>query len=499
VNRFIVLCFILFLFTTPCLSLFTLNEKSYWSTEIVDDEGNTGRYTSIDIDSRNYPHISYCREDNGGFVKYAYWNGVNWILSTIDKGFDYTFGNVLTTSICLDSNDYPHIAYAKPPNMVNYASWNGTIWNIETIYTGNGIYGSVGLILDSNDNPHISYCDGLGSFVLRYAHRHNSEWSNDIIDNIKSSGFHNSISIDSNDCVHIAYSNIDHKEIKYAVKNSSTLEWKLESVDSTILGFPNYPSIDIDSHNLPHIGYYDSGKEYNYLKYAHKNSSTLHWISKTIIADKPVGNSYSLAISDLDDVYLMYQNIESKDLELIYWNDTKWISEIIDFEGLVGCCSDISIAPYESAYVSYRDEEFGNLKFAFKNIKPSTPVITGPSQGKIGEEITFTLVGSDANNHFLNYHVIWDDDTEDMYIGPVPSNEKQICSHIWEEQGEYTIKVKAIDSYGAESDWGECMLSMPKNKVLLNYKNSKEFGARYPLLFQFFGNIARICKSEYFE
>jgi len=458
------ICLLAIVITFPSFTSFSLNETSNWWTEIVDDEGVTGKYTSIDLDSNGYPHISYCREDNKGYVKYAYWNGADWNIYTIDEGLDDTYGNVLTTSIAIDSNDFPHIVYEKPHDIIKYAYWNGNSWEYTTVYEGQGILGSVGIALDSNDLPHVSYCDGIGSFFLRYAHVVDSKWVNEIVDNSKYSGFHNSISIDSDDGVHIAYSNINEKEIRYAYKDDLTLQWKLETVDNDIFDTPNYPAIDIDSQNRPHIGYYDAGVGYNYLKYAYKDSSSSNWAVETIISDKQVGFSYSLAISSQDDPYLMYQNIESKDLELIYWKETEWITEIIDFKGMVGCCSNIVLAPHEIPFISYRDEEFGNLKFAFKNISPKAPSIDGPLKEKIGKEIEYTFFSSDLNNHPIEYRIDWGDNTGELQIGPFPSGEAVNANHTWSEKGDYTIRVKAIDVYNAESEWSTLQVSMPKSK-----------------------------------
>lgn len=41
-----------------------------WFIETVDAGGDVGKYTSIDLDSSNYPHISYFDYSNGD-LKYA--------------------------------------------------------------------------------------------------------------------------------------------------------------------------------------------------------------------------------------------------------------------------------------------------------------------------------------------------------------------------------------------------------------------------------------------
>ena len=122
----------------------------------VDTTGRTGRYTSIELDSNGYPHINYCREDEGGFVKYAFWTGINWDIQTIDTGSGITNGNLTITSLAIDTDDHPHIAYSKPPNNLHYAYWEGEQWIYHTECEMDGIYGSVGIALDSDNHPHIS-------------------------------------------------------------------------------------------------------------------------------------------------------------------------------------------------------------------------------------------------------------------------------------------------------------------------------------------------------
>jgi len=67
------------------------------------------------------------------------------------------------------------------------------------------------------------------------------------------------------------------------------------------------------------------------------------------------------------------------------------------------------------------------------------------------------------------YKWYWNDkinETSD-WIGPYNSGETADASHIWDEKGEYVIKVKAKDQYGEESPWSDPLaISMPKNKEI---------------------------------
>ena len=96
----ILLAFFLAVLTHPVLA-------SVWHIETVDSGGTD---TSIALDSNDHPHISYYRVDSGD-LKYAYYDGSSWHIETVD-GYGWWGGNVgWFTSIALDSNDYPHISY----------------------------------------------------------------------------------------------------------------------------------------------------------------------------------------------------------------------------------------------------------------------------------------------------------------------------------------------------------------------------------------------------
>ena len=48
-----------------------------WTIETVDDSALVGRYSSLAIDSLDWPHISYYDETNGN-LKYTYRTGTGW-------------------------------------------------------------------------------------------------------------------------------------------------------------------------------------------------------------------------------------------------------------------------------------------------------------------------------------------------------------------------------------------------------------------------------------
>jgi hypothetical protein len=102
--------------------------------------------------------------------------------------------------------------------------------------------------------------------------------------------------------------------------------------------------------------------------------------------------------------------------------------------------------------------------------------------GVPGTEYIYILNAEDPDNDGLYYYVDWDDETYDDWFGPYDSGEDAITSHIWNEKGEYTIKVKARDTFGHESDWASLTVTMPRNRLLTNTFFMR-FLERFPNIF----------------
>lgn len=95
------------------------------------------------------------------------------------------------------------------------------------------------------------------------------------------------------------------------------------------------------------------------------------------------------------------------------------------------------------------------------NIPPTNPTIDGPATGKPGRPHNYTVVATDSNNDTLSYFIDWGDNTTSGWIGPFPSGQTQTIAHTWAKRGAYTIRCKARDVYGVESDWGSLHVRMP--------------------------------------
>jgi putative cofactor-binding repeat protein/parallel beta-helix repeat protein len=341
---------------------------------------DVGMYSSLALDSNNNPHIAYFnlfRPENTS-VKYAKWTGSNWSIQTVD-------GNGITgvfPSLALDSKDNPYIVYRDMP-MLKYASWTGSKWVFQSIGSP-GEYGSDNsLALDADDNPRLSYRETMNS-ELRYASFDNSRWTLDIVDAEGTAcGSYNSLALDSSSNPHICYmQSIPAGGLKYA--HYDGLAWHVETVDSGGAGVGFDTSIAVDSTGKVHISYFSfiTGTFNCYLKYA--VSSDSGWKITTVDAGNGVGQDTSLALDSQDNPHISYYDGGNGDLRYAWWNGSAWNIRVIDSVGDVGSGTSLALDTNDEAHISYYDHTNTDLKYvhiADPNIFPAanSPNTPNPS------------------------------------------------------------------------------------------------------------------------
>jgi outer membrane protein assembly factor BamB len=139
-------------------------------------------------------------------------------------------------------------------------------------------------------------------------------------------------------------------------------------------------------------------------------------------------------------------------------------------------------------------------KIKESNNPPNKPSISGETNGETGTYYDYTFVSTDPDNdEYLNYYIDWGDG-ENMRVGPYASGEEAVWGHYWDFWRTYTIKAKAIDNYGGESDWGTLSVTMPldlqinsQNNLINSYQQSiSNFNSR---LIQFL-KIVKVIDSK---
>jgi len=198
---------------------YAYKDGSGWHPTVVDVAAGSEQHqwTSIELDSNEYPHISY-HAWMAGDLKYARWDGSTWQKETV-VSTDYVG---LMTSLELDSSDYPHIThYNYTDEILYYVYWDGAAWQSDAI--DSGAYGS--LMLDSQNRPHVSYGS---SSKLKYAYFNGSDWQTEYADTSLDGCQFTSLALDANEFAHISYLDVNGGTLKYAHRESGAA---VDSVD----------------------------------------------------------------------------------------------------------------------------------------------------------------------------------------------------------------------------------------------------------------------------
>lgn len=98
-----------------------------------------------------------------------------------------------------------------------------------------------------------------------------------------------------------------------------------------------------------------------------------------------------------------------------------------------------------------------------QNGPPNVPAIpSGPTNGKHDTDYSYVTSTTDPEGDQVYYWFDWGDGTTSGWLGPYGSGIGCEATHQWNTQGEFTIRVKAKDGPGLESDWATLRISMPK-------------------------------------
>ena len=152
-----------------------------WNADIVDDESDSGLFSSLAIDETGRFHISYLQRTGTptGAVKYATigQDDSAWDIREVGLLEDLSFlwpGPRRFTSLVVDREGSPWIAYSDE-KVLSLAVWDGSEWRTQTVVDAGGrrLGQVVSLKLDSSGNPHLAYFEVTGKSpltgVVKYA------------------------------------------------------------------------------------------------------------------------------------------------------------------------------------------------------------------------------------------------------------------------------------------------------------------------------------------
>lgn len=338
--------------------LFSLFYLSYggWICQTVDNNGSVGKYTSLALDSEQNPHISYWNEGLKS-LKYAYYDGSNWIIDEIDKGYIEGF-----TSLALTSANEPRISYyryASGYSLLMYAHKDSGSWEEDPVDggdgSGTGTYNAIALRTDST--PAISYRNG-GDENLCFTKLNGATWNKESIDTEGNVGEYTSLVLDNQDHPHISYFDGTNGALKYA--NWTGSSWDIVTVDTGGVG--EWTAIALDSSGYPHISYYDYTMKN--LKYASFNGTD--WVKETIESAGDVGSYCSLAIDSTNKPHISYYDVSHQVLKYAYNNGSYWHIQNADISSNCGRYSSIKTDSANHPHISYYDVNNQDLRYCYR-------------------------------------------------------------------------------------------------------------------------------------
>lgn len=176
-------------------------------------------------------------------------------------------------------------------------------------------------------------------------------------------GWFTSLALDTHDTPHISYYDYTNGDLKYATLNGET--WEIQTVDSTG-DVGRYTSIVLDETETPHISYYDYTNED--LKYASYGGTG--WITVTVDSWGNVGLYTSLDLDSMNRPHISYCDYTHRALKYAFFTGTTWKKTVVDDSAVI--CADnyfcdytsLDLDAYDMPHISYCDYEHGDLKYA---------------------------------------------------------------------------------------------------------------------------------------
>lgn len=144
-----------------------------WSVEVVDNQGDVGRYASLIFDTDGTPHIAYyvAESRESGTVRHAWKEASGWQIEAVGTLQNIRMGSPgarKITSLAFDGQGILHLAYTDRDRLIYARKSEGGWIGQEVVEPGGLILGQlVELAIDVDGSPHLIWYEAAD--IIRYA------------------------------------------------------------------------------------------------------------------------------------------------------------------------------------------------------------------------------------------------------------------------------------------------------------------------------------------
>ncbi|MGF3584492.1 MAG: M14 family zinc carboxypeptidase [Thermoplasmatota archaeon] len=202
--------------------------------------------------------------------------------------------------------------------------------------------------------------------------------------------------------------------------------------------------------------------------------SSTNWVYKEYSLDNYIGDSVFIRFRYATDEYTLQEGFYVDDISPVpKFNNINTLSNSItnNFYDITDKTNGTYYYRVKGHNTQHGWGDFSTIKKVIvqlvQNNPPNKPTIDGPKTAKPGTESIYTISTTDPDGDNVSYYIDWGDNTNTGWLGPYNSGEKITLSHIWNKKGAYTIKAKAKDNSGAESEWVLLEITVPR-KITIN-------------------------------
>jgi len=268
-------------------------------------------------------------------------------------------------SLAIDSKDHIYLVFQGADTTLQLGEVTPDGFEVEQVDSGAETGSNLEVTVDYDDVLHISYLD-LPKQSLSYATNKPGYFVHTLVDQ-GFVGWFSSIGVTSEGIVHIAYHDVDQKDLRHATcvaECHETSSWVAKTVtDQGEVG--QFSSMALSQSGLPHISFRDQSSET--LRSAIFDLDEGDWVLQTIDKGIGVGWTTSLAVGAFGDAHVSYYDQGTATLKYAWRDKDVWHPQtvanapIIDYGGQ---STSLKLDPAGGLHIAFTDDSSHGLKYA---------------------------------------------------------------------------------------------------------------------------------------